>query len=47
MLIGLFLIITAWTVPGLPLWYSVITTVWGALHMFWRFINIVGEAENL
>jgi len=33
MIIGLYLILTAWLLPNLPLWYSIVSTVIGAVKI--------------
>lgn len=47
MLLGLFLIITAWVVPGLPLWYSIVTTILGSLHLLFRICEYSDAAADV
>ena len=43
MLIGLYLIITAWAISGLPLWFSIVNTVIGGLLILSRVVMIAEE----
>ena len=40
MIIGLYLIITAWAVPGLPLWFSIVSTILGSLNILGKIVII-------
>ena len=46
MLFGLFFILTAWLVPGLPLWYSIICTVFGALRIITHAVMFADANNN-
>jgi len=40
-LVGLYLIITSWTIPNLPVWFSIVNTVLGAMEIMGSIIRIV------
>lgn len=43
MLTGLYLIITSWVLPNLPLWFSIVNTVIGSLSILGSVARAIAD----